>query len=130
MAGENKNGGSPGENPEEKRQLRGLYKYVRISEKTLNMIIVGLMAALVACFAIGYSNRGYLVEFDARGGTVVESQKYMYGDLIHVPEPPVREGSEFDGWYLDENLTIPWNLEEDPVTGPMTLYAGWKNAEE
>ena len=51
----------------------------------------------------------------------------MYGDLVTVPEEPVREGSVFEGWYTDENLTIPWDLSKDTVTGPMTLYAKWRD---
>ena len=64
---------------------------MKISERSLNWIIIVLGAALVICFGIGYANRGYMVDFDARGGTVVESQKRMYGDLVTVPEEPVRE---------------------------------------
>ena len=100
---------------------------MKISERSLNWIIIVLGAALVICFGIGYANRGYMVDFDARGGTVVESQKRMYGDLVAAPEEPVREGSVFEGWYTDENLTIPWDLSKDTVTGPMTLYAKWRD---
>ena len=32
-----------------------------------------------------------------------------------------------DSWYTDENLTIPWDLSKDTVTGPMTLYAKWRD---
>ena len=127
MEDKRENGGSPEQDKGPEREFRGLYKYVKISERSLNWIIIVLGAALVICFGIGYANRGYMVEFDARGGTVVESQKRMYGDLVTVPEEPVREGSVFEGWYTDENLTIPWDLSKDTVTGPMTLYAKWRD---
>ncbi len=109
-----------------KRQLRGLYNYVNISEKTLNVIIIVLVVLLVACMAFGISKGGYQVTFDSLGGTVVESQKRMYGELIEEPESPYREGYLFAGWYLDSGLTVPWNMEEDTVAESMTLYAGWK----
>lgn len=98
MEDKRENGGSPEQDKEPEREFRGLYKYVKISERSLNWIIIVLGAALVICFGIGYANRGYMVDFDARGGTVVESQKRMYGDLVTVPEEPVREGSVFEGW--------------------------------
>lgn len=107
------------------RQLRGLYAKVNISVKSLNVIILLLAAAIVICMVIGVSNAGFTVRFDSLGGTMVESQKRMYGELIELPEPPTREGYVFDGWYLDQNATRPWNVESDTVTESLTLYAGW-----
>ncbi len=106
--------------------MRGLYSKVKISVKTLNIIIVVLVALLIACMAFAVANGGFRVTFDTQGGTTVEMQKKMYGELIEISEPPTREGFVFDGWYLDPGATIPWNLEEDVVTESMTLYAGWK----
>ncbi len=108
------------------RQLRGLYAKVNISVKTLNIIIVVLALAIVACMFIGISNAGFQVSFDSLGGTMVESQKRMYGDLIEAPEPPTREGYVFDGWYLDRDALRPWNMNQDMVTESITLYAGWR----
>lgn len=108
------------------RQLRGLYDRVNISVETLNMVIIVLCIVLVACLAFGISHRGYQIAFDSLGGTAVESQKQMYGELLQLPETPEREGYVFDGWYRDQNLTVPWNQQEDVITESMTLYAGWK----
>ena len=111
---------------ESERKLRGLYDRVNISVSNLNIIIIVLSILLVLCMAIGSANRGYQVDFDSLGGTAVESQKQMYGEALLAPEPPTREGYVFDGWYRDMNLTIPWNVEEDVITEPVTLYAGWR----
>lgn len=113
-------------NSTSQRQLRGLYSKVNISVKSLNIIIIVLAVALVACMIIGVSNAGFTVQFDSLGGTTVESQKHMYGELVVTPDPPTREGYLFDGWYLDQNTTRPWNLENDIVTESVTLYAGWR----
>jgi len=107
-------------------QLRGLYSKVKISVKTLNIIIVALSVLLVACMAFGIAKGGFHVSFDTQGGTAVESQTRMYGELIEAPEIPAREGFEFDGWYLDPGATMPWDPETDTVTESITLYAGWK----
>lgn len=108
------------------RQLRGLYSRVNISVETLNIVIIVLCIVLVGCLFFGISHRGYQITFDSLGGTVVESQKQMYGETLQAPESPVREGYVFEGWYRDINLTLPWNQEEDVITESMTLYAGWK----
>lgn len=111
------------------RQLRGLYDRVNISVKTLNIVIVVLALLLVAVMAFGISKGGYQVSFDTLGGTPVESQERMYGDLVEIPKEPSREGYVFDGWYLDPQGTTPWDLSQDTVTGSMTLYARWSEAQ-
>lgn len=108
------------------RQLRGLYSKVKISVRTLNIVIIVLVIALIGCMAFGIAKGGFHVSFDTQGGTPVETQTRMHGELIEIPEPPTREGFEFDGWYLDPGGTMPWNPEEDTVTESMTLYAGWR----
>ena len=136
MADERKDGQAPEQPgqgtqppaPQTQRQLRGLYGKVNISLKTLDRIILVLCAALVLCLMFAMSNRGYQVSFDTLGGTPVESQTRMYGDLVEPPAPPTREGYVFDGWYTDMAATMPWDLEQDVVTEPMTLYAGWEQA--
>lgn len=106
--------------------MRGLYSKVKISVRTLNIIIVVLIVLLIACIAFAISHGGFHVTFDTQGGTTIEMQERMYGELVEVSEPPTREGFIFDGWYLDPGATIPWNIDEDLVTESMTLYAGWK----
>ena len=114
--------------PKPQRQLRGLYDRVNISVEKLNMIIILLSIALVACLAFAMSHRGYQVTFDTLGGTVVESQTRMYGEMVEEPEVPTREGYAFDGWYRDQNTTEPWNLDTDKVAESMTLYARWRES--
>lgn len=108
-------------------QLRGLYSKVKISVRTLNIIIVVLVALLIACMAFGIAKGGFRVSFDTQGGTPVEMQSgIMYGERIVPPEAPTREGFAFDGWYLDPEGTMAFHAETDVVTESMTLYAKWK----
>ncbi len=106
--------------------LRGLYSKVNISVRTLNIIIVVLVILLIGCMAFGIKKGGFRVTFDTQGGTVVEMQTRMYGELLEAPEAPTREGFVFEGWFRDPAATMPWNIEEDAVTESMTLYAGWQ----
>lgn len=41
--------------------------------------------------------------------------------VLSLPEEPTKEGHTFVGWYLDEDLTIPYNGEF--ITSDMTFYA-------
>lgn len=108
------------------REFRGLYKYVKISVKTLDKIIVGCIALIVILVALDLRNPGFTITFDARGGSDVAPQNQMYGELLSQPEEPTREGYEFTGWYIDYACTDEWDYEEDIIEGDFTLYAGWE----
>ena len=103
---------------------------VDLSVRTLDIIIVVCVVALVVSLGIGIMDRGYTVQFNTLGGTTVQSQKLMYGDLVTVDEPPTREGYVFAGWYRDILCDEPWDLETDTVEGSMTLYAAWEEKTE
>ena len=116
--------------PEEKKQreFRGLYKYVKVSVKTLDIIIVSCIAVIVILVALELRNPGFTVTFDSKGGTDVTPQNQMYGELLEIPENPTREGYIFTGWYLDYACEEQWDAEEDIIECDLTLYAGWEKA--
>ena len=117
---------APPEIPEQSRQFRGLYRHVKISVNALNIIIIVGIVALAILVVWAVMNGGYTITFDSAGGTDVASLPAQYGDLIQEPDPPHREGYEFNGWYLDEACTIPWDFAHDHVENSMTLYASWQ----
>ena len=107
-------------------QLRGLYKNVNISVKSLNVIIVVCILAMLLLVAMEMQDPGLTVTFDSKGGTDVPSQKQEYGELLVLPEPPTREGYAFTGWYTDHGCTILWDTAQQTIQSDMTLYAGWQ----
>ena len=108
----------------EQRKLRGLYRHVKISVKTLDRIIlVGIIAIVVAIF-IAIRQGGYTVTFDSNGGTDVPAQELRYGELVTEPQEPTREGYSFGGWYSDEAFGSPWDFST-AVGDSMELYAKW-----
>ena len=111
---------------EQPRKLRGLYKKVNISVRTLDFIIVGCIAVIVIVLALNMRNPGFSITFDSQGGTDVSSQKQIYGELLEVPAEPTREGYEFTGWYLDPSCYEEWQFDSDTVESELTLYAGWE----
>ena len=118
-------------NPQEKPvpPFRGLYRYVKISVKALDRIIIACIAVIILVVALEMRNPGFTVTFDSRGGTDVPAHNQMYGELLEIPEPPTREGYVFTGWYTDTACYELWDVQEDTIEADMTLYAGWEKLE-
>ena len=104
----------------------GLYKNVKMSLGTANVLVIVGIVALIAVFVFVVNNNGFTVEFDTLGGTEVESIRAMHGDMLLFIETPKRQGYTFTGWYRDKACRSKWNERTDTVTGSMTLYAGWE----
>ena len=70
------------------------------------------------------------VTFDANGGTIDGENTFDLivdtGDTIDENDIPEATyfGHSFDGWYYDDELTEPFDIDE-PITDDITLYAGW-----
>ena len=111
---------------EESRKLKGLYKGVNVSVKTLNIIIIACVLLIIVLVAMDLQDPGLTVSFDSLGGSDVASQQQMYGELLQLPDPPSREGYTFTGWYKDYACFEPWNDTTDTIQSDMTLYAGWQ----
>ena len=67
----------------------------------------------------------YLVKFVPNGGSGVEDQYINENLKITKPEDPKLLGADFLGWYIDKDLSTPFDFDE-PITKNLTLYAKWK----
>lgn len=114
---------------EQPKNSGGLYSRVNVSVRTVNIVIAVAVAALVLVLVIVVANNGFTVDFDTDGGSRVDSTRAMYGELLSEPEPPVKEGYRFDGWFTDVSCLDEWDFGLDTVSGDMTLYAGWTKKE-
>jgi len=65
-----------------------------------------------------------LVTFESNGGSKVISQRIDYGSAAIEPEPPVKQGFIFGGWYENRNLTRLYDFNR-PVIQSIILYAKW-----
>ena len=126
---ENKNTPAAEENNAVPRRKGGLYARVNMSVKTANILVAVLIAAMIIVTVYIVNHNGFTVEFDTDGGSRIESVKVMHSETVPVTEEPVKEGFVFTGWYTDPDCTESFDIEEDPVTGSMTLYAGWEKEE-
>lgn len=68
----------------------------------------------------------HTVSFDYGIEGMTGSQQVADGGKATEPVAPVRDGYTFDGWLLDGQL---YDFST-PVTGDITLVAGWEQAEE
>ncbi len=70
----------------------------------------------------------YTVSFNANGhGTAPEAVTVLWTDgKLTDPGSPTSAGYGFAGWYTNAACTAAWSFDT-PVTGNMTLYAGWSS---
>ena len=68
------------------------------------------------------------VKFETNGGSVVDARKVNYGETLGFVAEPVREGYEFKGWFVDEELTEAFDAGK-AIKKDITLYASWKNTD-
>lgn len=88
---------------------------------------------LVAKFAKRSSGGGgissvYVVKFNANNGATVSSQRIKRNGVVKVPNSPTKEGYTFEGWYIDKELSKPYDFDTKVTTG-FTLYAKWEDVE-
>ncbi|MBQ7761684.1 MAG: InlB B-repeat-containing protein [Clostridia bacterium] len=69
--------------------------------------------------------QNYNVIFDSMGGSSVNGQVLLFGDLINKPVDPIKTNYAFGGWYLDKEYTVTWDFAVGIVTENTTLYARW-----
>ncbi len=67
----------------------------------------------------------YTVAFETNGGSAIDPVSVNHGAKVEEPETPIREGFEFTGWFIDEDLTDPFDFE-NAIASDLTLYAGWE----
>ncbi len=74
----------------------------------------------------GWALAEYTITFKPNNNTPDTTVTVGQGMLIPRPQPPVKSGYEFIGWYVDEQCTQGWNFDTDVPTSNMTLYGGWE----
>ncbi len=77
----------------------------------------------------------YTVTFDLQGHGVLPEEyasypKIVSGELLPKRSDPSADGYIFTGWYKEAACENLWDFDKDTVTEDITLYAGWKQAED
>jgi uncharacterized repeat protein (TIGR02543 family) len=67
----------------------------------------------------------FTVSFDTDGGTAIEPQLVIDGQMATAPDDPEKAGFLFDGWFTDTTWSDPWDFGTDTVGSDMSLAARW-----
>lgn len=70
----------------------------------------------------------FIVKFQTNGGDKISDLVLGLNELVPSYLSPNRPNYVFKGWYLDSELTIPFDFNE-VVTSNITLYAKWEGVE-
>jgi uncharacterized repeat protein (TIGR02543 family) len=99
---------------------------------------ISLLAICIFLFVIACSNSttndngetseidGYTVKFNSMGGNYTPPDQIVgEGETATEPAEPTKQGERFVGWYRNFATDTPPYDFAAPVTGDLTLYAGW-----
>lgn len=78
-----------------------------------------------ANFFARWSFLPYTVNFNTNGGTTIPQISTNINDGLTLPENPTKANHTFAGWYLDEELRIPLDINNFAHTS-VTLFAKWQ----
>ena len=70
-----------------------------------------------------------VVSFETNGGSSIQSQHVKIGTSIVKPSDPTKEGYTFAGWYLNSDLTVPYDFNTI-LNENIKLYADWDKSSE
>jgi hypothetical protein len=66
---------------------------------------------------------GVTVTFETNHGTQIDDIEIRKGRALPRISQPERQYNDFGGWYIDSDLTIPY--DNQPINKDTTLYAKW-----
>lgn len=83
-------------------------------------IIIFIFVIFLMVFSI--CDKKYIVKFNSNGGSIVTSKRIRYNRTIKEPQPPMRDGYQFIGWYYDnEKFSFDTKIKDN-----LELEAKWK----
>ena len=107
--------------------MKSTKKRIIIVFAILTMALV-LSCALVACDKTDTTDapkKEFTITFDTQGGSEVKPITIAEGATITLPSNPTKEGSVFDGWYLDSLYAQAFDITKR-IDSNMVLYAKWR----
>lgn len=67
----------------------------------------------------------YDLVFDVNGGSEVDAISVNHGDKVAAPEPPIKKGYTFVGWFVNQDLLENFDFD-GAITETTTIYAKWE----
>lgn len=94
---------------------------------TLFVMFVLLATVFLTSCVQGFT---FVISYDVNGGSFIAPQKVLQGEIAKQPDDPIKDGYNFDGWYLNKNFGAGSEyLFNTPVTEDITIYAKWSKKE-
>jgi len=110
------------------------FNLTRPNEATQWDELLYIYSSLTSSFSITFDNDSfhrsqYVVTYVFNDGVTSNgSQTVLHADTLTQPSDPTRNGFNFDGWFTDAALTIPY-IFSAPVLRDITLYAKWEQVD-
>ena len=86
-----------------------------------------LLALILVIFSINGCTSGQTItiHFQTDGGNEIDNIVVSAEDASFELPTPVKQGSIFEGWYVDEAMVTPFSFSELLTTTEITVYAKW-----
>lgn len=117
-------GGFPANPTKTDATFLGWYNY---NEETGTFGSKVLASAKVTSDMTLYAKWKNVIHFNTDGAAAIADKKVDSGKKITSLATPAKEGYDFVGWYTDAEFTKPFDVANDVVMEPMTLYAKFKS---
>ncbi len=86
-------------------------------------LIVGIVGGLIVWLTNRPETQYCLVQFESNGGSEVESDEVVCGELVDQPNNPSKDGFDFQGWvYANE----PFDFTSRAINEDIILVAKWQ----
>lgn len=106
------------EEEEEIEETEGVSGFAKIAG------VLIILAVIIFLLIKGCAKEEYTVKFDTNGGNTISEQKIEKNGKVSRPEDPTREGYEFVGWYIGDDV---YDFESE-ITENVTIEARWQDA--
>lgn len=92
------------------------------------LLLLLFIAILIILYLLFGMTKSFIITFDTNGGSEINNIKVKDGEIVKLPETPVKDGYTFVGWTNEEGKVI---TKGTIVTDDITLKAEWisKDAE-
>ena len=107
---------------------------MKSNKKRIVLVLAILTMAILLSFVFVACNKTdtpdapkkeFTITFDTQGGSEVKPLVLKEGETITLPSNPTKEGSVFDGWFLDSSYTQAFDSTKR-IDSNIVLYAKWK----
>lgn len=91
-----------------------------MKKKSIYILLVLVVVGIISLIFINFKTNSYTVNF-YNEGALFQSIEVRKNKAIKEPNPPIKEGYMFIGWYLNNEL---YNFDSETKEN-LNLVAGW-----